>query len=244
MVFHLAEENFGCPLFAMRDADQELKHGILRNEVSPIERAFTRDPEICRSTFRVDLLFKEGMLHWIYSGDTWLHLAAAAHSDRVIPILIQHGADPNAAGSRRKGAPLHYAADGCVGEPWWCEVRQVQTVRCLLTQGSAVNARDANGATPLHRAVRARCAAVVKVLMEAGADPEARNASGSTPFHLAVQSTGRGGSGNELAIAAQKSILKEFVRRKVSVALKSAEGLSVLDWADRSWVGGYLRTLR
>jgi hypothetical protein len=48
------------------------------------------------------------------------------------------------------------------------------------------------GATPLHRAVRARCAAAVGFYF-AGADPLRKNLPGSTPFHLAVRTLAAAG---------------------------------------------------
>ena len=75
------------------------------------------------------------------------------------------------------------------------------TIRCLFKAGAEIDAQDKNGATPLHRAVRTRCATAVRCLMEAGADATLRNKPGSTAFHLAVQNTGRGGSGSEKAKA-------------------------------------------
>src|SRR5205085_2619460 len=83
------------------------------------------------------------------------------------------------------------------------------------------------GATPLHRAVRTRCAAAVKFLLSAGGDPTIRNKSGSTPFHLAVQNTGRGGSGAQAAIDAQREIIKTFLDFGVSPNLKNGSGKTV-----------------
>src|SRR5439155_2835152 len=141
--------------------------------------------------------------HWIYAGDTALHLAAAGYRVEIARLLLAAGADPNAATNHRQSRPLHYAADGYITGPAWDAKRQVKTIRCLLDAGADVNAPDKNGATPLHRAVRTRCSAAVKLLLQAGADPTRRNRPGSTPFHLAVQNTGRGGSGAEIARAAQ-----------------------------------------
>src|SRR5947209_11621033 len=86
---------------------------------------------------------------------------------------------------------MHYAADGFIIAPEWDAKRQVETIRQLLDQGADIHLQDKNGATPLHRAVRTRCAAAVRFLLQAGADPTTRNKSGSTAFHLAVQNTGR-----------------------------------------------------
>ena len=107
----------------------------------------------------------------------------------------------------------------------------MKTIRCLLDAGAEVNAQDKNGATPLHRAVRTRCAAAVQSLLQAGADPTLRNKSGSTPFHLAVQTTGRGGSGADEAKAAQGQIIEAFLSFGVRTGLKDGKGKTVLDWA-------------
>src|SRR5690348_10830145 len=88
-----------------------------------------------------------------------------------------------------------------------------------------------SGATPLHLAVRTRCAAAVQCLLDAGSDATLQNKPGSTPFHLAVQNTGRGGSGAEKAKAAQLEIIRTFLERGVSAALKDRNGKTVLDWA-------------
>src|SRR5258706_9010186 len=96
--------------------------------------------------------------------------------------------------------------------------------------GAKLDAQDKNGATPLHRAVRTRCAAAVKCLLDAGADPTIRNKPGSTPFHLAAQNTGRGGSGSEQARMAQREILQAFLEHGVSPTLTDAKGKSVLQW--------------
>jgi ankyrin repeat protein len=106
----------------------------------------------------------------------------------------------------------------------------------VLDAGAEVNAQDKNGATPLHRAVRTRCAAAVKFLLDAGADPKIKNKPGSTAFHLAVQNTGRGGSGSERAREAQREIIEAFLERRVSPKLTDVKGKSVLDWAKSDWI--------
>jgi ankyrin repeat protein len=105
-----------------------------------------------------------------------------------------------------------------------------------LDAGSRINAQDKNGATPLHRAVRTRCAAAVEYLLAAGADPLRKNLPGSTPFHLAVQNTGRGGSGDEKARDAQRQIIETFLSRGVSVQLRDCKGKTVLEWAKSDWI--------
>jgi hypothetical protein len=181
-------------------------------------------------------LYESKIFHWIYVGDTALHLAAAGYRLEIVRLLLAAGADPNAASNHRRSTPLHYAADGYINGPAWDAKRQVSTLRCLLDAGAAINAADKNGATALHRAVRTRCAAAVQFLLKAGAAPTPKNKSGSTPFHLAVQDTGRGGTGAEVARAAQRRIIQEFLSFGVSRALKDGNGKSVLDCARSSWI--------
>jgi Ankyrin repeats (3 copies)/Ankyrin repeat len=182
--------------------------------------------------------------HWLYAGDTALHLAAAGHRSEIAQLLLAAGANANAAGNHRRSAPLHYAADGYVVAPSWNETRQVKTLRALLEAGADAHAQDKNGATPLHRAVRTRCAAAVSCLLDAGSDPTKPNKSGSTAFHLAVQNTGRGGSGEPEAIDGQRRIINEFLDRGITTMLKDGKGKSVLDCANADWVLELLKSRR
>ncbi len=132
-------------------------------------------------------LYERGIFHWLYVGDTPLHLAAAGYRVEIVELLLAAGAEVNACTNHRRSSPLHYAADGYITGPAWNAAAQVRTLQVLLAAGADIHARDKNGATPLHRAVRTRCAAAVDFLLAAGACTVARNNSGSTPFHLAGQ---------------------------------------------------------
>src|SRR5262249_19807146 len=149
---------------------------------------------------------------------------AAGYRVELIRSLLAAGADPNSRKNHRQSGPLHYAADGYTISPQWNAKRQVETIQCLLDAGAGINTQDKNGASPLHRAVRTRCAAAVKFLLERGADATLRNKPGSTPFHLAVQNTGRGGSGAEAAKDAQRQIIQEFLSFGLRPALKDSKG--------------------
>jgi Ankyrin repeats (3 copies)/Ankyrin repeats (many copies) len=209
---------------------------IVDNDVSAAKRLLQADPGLVTYLVRKEKLYGSSILHWIYVGDTALHLAAAGYRVEIVRLLLAAGADPNAAKNRRKSSPLHYAADGFVTGPGWDEKKQVETIRSLLHAGADIHLRDMNGATPLHRAVRTRCAAAVRFLLQEGSDPTLRNKPGSTPFHLAVQNTGRGGSGAPAAVSAQREIIKEFFSRGVSPNLKNGRGKSVADCVGSAWI--------
>src|SRR5262245_6579163 len=69
-------------------------------------------------------LFKSKIFHWLYVGDTALHLAAAGYRVDIARLLLAAGADPNAATNHRSSGPLHYAADGYINGPVWNPARQ------------------------------------------------------------------------------------------------------------------------
>jgi hypothetical protein len=94
------------------------------------------------------------------------------------------------------------------GSVAWDPRRQVAVIRHLISAGADPDASAAGGVTPLHRAVRNRCAAAVRALLDAGADPLPPNDSGSTAFTLAQQTTGRSGAGSAEAKAQQAEIIE------------------------------------
>jgi hypothetical protein len=145
--------------------------------------------------------------HYIYEGDTALHIAAAAYARSVVRDLVAAGA--NVAAANRRGAqPIHYAVDGGPTLSTWDPRAQEETVASLIEAGADPNALDKGAVTPLHRAVRNRCTGAVRALLAGGANPALRNKSGSSATDLATQTTGRGGSGTAEAKREQKEILR------------------------------------
>src|SRR6266704_3570169 len=213
---------------------------ILDDNRRAVKTLLKADGGLATRLIRQPRLYDSKIFHWMYAGDTALHLAAAGYRVKIVRSLLAAGADPNAAANHRQSGPLHYAADGYINGPAWNAKRQVETIQCLLDAGADINAQDKNGASPLHRAVRTRCAAAVKYLLARGSDARLKNKSGSTPFHLAVQNTGRGGTGAEAARAAQRQIIHEFLSFGLNPALKDGQGKSVFDWAKSSWIRNIL----
>jgi hypothetical protein len=215
----------------------QLIAAIVENDTSRAQAILASDARLARAGVGKDRFFDRGVFHWLYAGDSYLHLAAAGHRSEIVTALLDAGADPNASFSRRRATPLHYAADGFISGPAWDPTAQTATLKVLLAAGANIDAQDHNGATPLHRAVRTRCAAAVELLLGSGCHATLRNKPGSTAFHLAVQTTGRGGSGDQVAHDAQRQIIECFLRHGVSTHLRDGRGASVLECAQRSRMG-------
>ncbi|HEY3853958.1 MAG TPA: ankyrin repeat domain-containing protein [Verrucomicrobiae bacterium] len=209
---------------------------IVEDDRSTVRKLLATTPGL--ATMRVDKarLYDSKILHWIYVGDTALHLAAGGYRIEIVRVLLAAGADPNSTANHRQSGPLHYAADGRLGHPSWEPKKQVETIQCLLDAGADINAGDKNGDTPMHRAVRTRSAAAVKYLLQRGGDATLKNKPGSTPFHLATQNTGAGGSGADAAKKAQREIIRTFLSAGLSPALKDGKGKSVFDSARSTWI--------
>jgi hypothetical protein len=169
------------------------------------------NPALAKASFEIgatrqtaETFYLDEIGHYTYAGDTALHVAAAAYRRASVR-----------AKNRRGVEALHYAVDGMPGSRRWNPPAQAATVAHLIEAGADPNATDKSGVTPLHRAVRTRCAAAVKALLEAGADPRRKNKSGSTPMLLATQNTGRGGSGSSAA-KAQQELIVQLLREHIN----------------------------
>jgi ankyrin repeat protein len=169
--------------------------------------------------------------HYLYAGDTALHLVAASFEPALAQRLIERGADVSAR-NRRGAQPLHYASD----TNWDAPAAQAETIHCLCSAGADVGALDESGVSPLHRAVRTRGTAAVEALLDAGADPRSPNARGSTPLHLAVQNTGRGGTGNAAVIERQRQIILLLLDHGALPSAVDGKGKRALDVARAEWV--------
>lgn len=182
--------------------------------------------------------FFSEIAHYLYAGDTPLHMAAAAFRCTVAELLIEHGAGCRAK-NRRGAEPLHYAADA----NHWDPIAQAETIEYLLSVGAHPNAADFSGVAPLHRAVRTRSLPAVRALLDGGANPMAPSRAGSTPLHLAVRTTGRGGSGSPNARKQQEGIIKLLLERGASPNDKDGRGKQVRQAATSEWLLSLLNAL-
>jgi ankyrin repeat protein len=201
----------------MADSDPALREfieTIVAGDGEGVSLLLAASPELATESFGAgatrrgeNSFFLESIKRWIYAGDTALHLAAAAYRTEIAHKLIGAGANP-AARNRRGQEALHYAAIGSPGGSTWNPPAQAATIVCLIEAGADPNAVDMDGVSPLHRAVRTRCAEAVRTLLAQGADPARKNKSGSTPMLLASLNTGRGGTGSTEAKEQQAEIVR------------------------------------
>jgi hypothetical protein len=80
--------------------------------------------------------------------------------------------------------PLHQAVFGSIGPD---AVLNVRTAERLLTRGSAVNALDVFGRTPLYHASRRNDVDMMELLISHGANVDSVACDGSTPLHAAAE---------------------------------------------------------
>jgi ankyrin repeat protein len=211
---------------------------VVNGDLGELSRRLAASPSLATEPANVgatrqraaDFFFPE-IAHYLYAGDTALHMAAAAYRVPVAELLVAHGADCRAR-NRRGAEPLHYAADA----NRWKPESQAKTIEYLLSVGADPNALDGSGVAPLHRAIRTRSSPAVRVLLDGGADPRAPNKAGSTPLHLAVQTTGRGGSGSEHARQQQTEIISLLLERGASPADRDGNGKQVRQAATSEWI--------
>ena len=122
-------------------------------------------------------------------------------------ILIENGADPNAAwheGSR----PLHLAAT----------LGDAPTIEALLARGADPNAWNAVSATPLYNAVLNKRLDASKALLAGGADVNAADEDGLTPLMLASNSD-------------QRNMISILLSHGASTVPIDRNGYTALHWA-------------
>ncbi len=211
---------------------------IVYDDFDAAERLLSVSPELAVMAAPIGATRQESVehffpeiSHYLYGGDTALHMAAAACSCRMAELLVSHEADPRVK-NRRGAEPLHYAADGNQAEPQ----AQAEMVEYLISIGADPIAVDKSGVAPLHRSVRRRSLSAVHALLADGASVGQRNRSGSTPLHLAVQNTGASGSGSDAAREQQAEIIKVLLARGARLTDRDHNGKTPGQAAASEWI--------
>jgi hypothetical protein len=216
---------------------------VLNGDIEDLSRRLAASPFLATAQAEVGAerqaeseFFFTDIAHYLYAGDTGLHMAAAAFRYPIAELLVSHGADCRAK-NRRGAEPLHYAAD----TNYWEPTSQARTIEYLVSVGADPNALDRSGVAPLHRAVRTRSLPAVRALLDCGANPRATNKSGSTPLHLAVQNTGRTGSSSEHAHQQQAGIIRLLLERGARETDRDGRGKKVFQAATSDWIRTLLK---
>ena len=174
---HVACYTINCAMVA-----QVLSHGpsleARADGLTPLLAAVsTGDAEIVRLLLDAGAEVAAPSLGHVGSGESALHIAVAYYKPLLLPLLLQHGADVDAASRSAPGrTALHVAA----------QYGNVEAVGILIAAGARVSARDADGATALHLAAYNGHAKSANVLLQHGAEVSATDQSGEVPLYLAA----------------------------------------------------------
>src|SRR5262250_618477 len=90
----------------------------------------------------MDDVLVESIPHWLYVGDTPLHLASAALRTGAAKLLLESGANANSE-NRRGATPLHYACDPRPKSGGtWDPAKQGELIELLVQHGAKLEQVD------------------------------------------------------------------------------------------------------
>src|SRR6266852_5782263 len=102
-----------------------LMHAIVTGDQTNAVRLLTESPELASASFEEGAtrqsakpLFLDAIKRVVYTGDTALHIAAAAYRPAIVRDLLARGANVRAK-NRRGAEPLHSAVAGIPGWHSW-----------------------------------------------------------------------------------------------------------------------------
>jgi hypothetical protein len=108
---------------------------VMSGEIDEVSRHLAANPALATAAADVGATRRDAatyfiseIAHYLYAGDTALHMAAAAFRRPVAELLVSRGADCRAR-NRNGAQPLHYAADA----NHWDPAAQAETIEYLLS---------------------------------------------------------------------------------------------------------------
>ncbi|XP_076282442.1 rabankyrin-5 [Lasioglossum baleicum] len=161
------DTSVGCPLWDALDSDQEDIASILVKYGADTD-CWSPGPDDCQQTL--------------------LHRAIDGNKEDIAQFLIRSGCDLNAP--RRPGpdgSGGDEARDECSPLHLCCQWGLEQVVQTLIEHGADVNARDADGKTPVHVAIQNQHSQIISLLLcHPNIDLNKRDKKGLTPFATAL----------------------------------------------------------
>lgn len=139
-------------------------------------------------------------------GDTPLHGAARFGHIPAVNLLLESGAEPRAGEATEHGTPLHRA---CLGG---------ETVHVLIAARAPLEAKNADGQTPLYLCVFGGLNNALRQLLDARADVAAATDDGRTALHFA-------------ALHGRVSMVRELARARAAVNVRDVNGVTPLSIA-------------
>lgn len=128
--------------------------------------------DMIKALLHVDIPGREGKTPLMIAQDYELRA-----SDVLTPVFLEKGVDVNRADNCGNTALLLHAY-------WYCDM---DVIKAMVKAGYHVNARNEDGDTVLHYAVRDGRGEVVRYLIKKGADYNLANKEQVTPLQLAVE---------------------------------------------------------
>ncbi|XP_077366436.1 ankyrin repeat and SOCS box protein 2-like isoform X2 [Festucalex cinctus] len=173
-----------------------------------VHQAAWLDQEAC---LRVLLAAQPGMVNKrTEHAETSLLLAVDREHPRCAQLLLENGADPDAA-NRDHETPLYKA----------CERDNPALVALLLNHGAAVNAKCFQGWTALHEATCRNNVEICQMLLKAGGKHSPADSYGITPLFTAAQS-------------GQVASLRLLVKHGADINVQAADGSTALHEAAKN----------
>lgn len=200
----------------------------------------------------VALLLDKGADVWarLHRGGSCLHLAASVHDAALTELLLDKGIDANTQNANGV-TPLYFAVMrggfavsilyGTYETTLDKSNGQMETIELLIERGADINAVNAYGETPLHRAAMfAGEFEAVKLLLGKGADANVQDVRGESVLHCIVESklydltqtryySGVGETGLYTAVDL-------FVNHGADVRIRAHDGRTAADLVAESWI--------